>query len=476
MSTSDDVDRLLGDYLERGPAELADRVLWAARAQLTTTRQAHVWPASLALWRNPRMTRKAQLLLAGGALAAAIGAGGIGLSMTRPDPSPATSMAPPAPGASASPVAAAPVSAVPDASPTPAPARAAGWIPTGAMAVARADASATLLLDGKVLIAGGRIGPTMEASTASAELYDPRSGTWSATGSMHGPRDGQTATRLLDGRVLVAGGASRAGMGALATAELYDPSSGTWQATGVMLAQGRGHTATLLPNGTVLVVGGDGNPTLAEVYDPASGTWTATARPKIRYHLGHAATLLPDGRVLVTGGPPNGRDGTPTAELYDPRRGSWTLTANMLRVRMDHAATSLSDGRVLVAGGHAQGGSSESTASAEVYDPSRRSWTAVGKMVAIRGGGWTATQLTDGTVLAAGGFRIGGNGMLASAELYDPGPGTWTAAGTMATSRARQTATVLPDGRVLVAGGMSVIDGTARPQASAELYDPGTGH
>jgi RNA polymerase sigma-70 factor (ECF subfamily) len=71
---------------------------------------------------------------------------------------------------------------------------------------------------------------------------------------------------------------------------------------------------------------------------------------------------------------------------------------------------------------------------------------------------------------------LGGNGMLASAELYDSGPGTWTAAGTIATPRAGQTATVLPDGRVLVAGGMSVIDGTARPQASAELYDPGTGH
>jgi N-acetylneuraminic acid mutarotase len=136
----------------------------------------------------------------------------------------------------------------------------------------------------------------------------------------------------------------------------------------------------------------------------------------------------------------------------------------------------LSDGRVLVAGGYSQGGSSKSTASAEVYDPSSGSWKAVGKMVAIRIGRWTATLLTDGKLLVVGGVRSGGNGVLASGEIYDPGSRTWTAAPNMATPRVNQTATLLPDGRVLVAGGMSVIDGTARPQVAAELYDPGSGH
>ena len=130
---------------------------------------------------------------------------------------------------------------------------------------------------------------------------------------------------------------------------------------------------------------------------------------------------------------------------------------------------------MLVAGGSSEG-NSKSTASTEVYDPGSGSWTAAGNMVALRTGGWTATLLTDGKVLMVGGFRSGGNGMRASAELFDPGTGTWTAAPNMDTPLANQTATLLPDGRVLVAGGMSVIDGTARPLASAELYDPGVGN
>jgi N-acetylneuraminic acid mutarotase len=130
---------------------------------------------------------------------------------------------------------------------------------------------------------------------------------------------------------------------------------------------------------------------------------------------------------------------------------------------------------VLVAGGNALGGS-KSIASAEVYDPSSGSWTAVGKVVAICGGGCTATLLTDGRVLAVGGFRDGGNGLLASAELYDPDTGTWTATSRLGSSLADQTATLLPNGRVLVAGGLSLVDGLLRPQASAELYDAGSGN
>jgi hypothetical protein len=93
------------------------------------------------------------------------------------------------------------------------------------MAAARNEHTATRLLDGKVLVAGGY---TASGSTTSAELYDPSSGSWSATGSMHGARQGQTATLLPDGRVLVAGGSD----GDAATAELYDPRSGTWTPTG----------------------------------------------------------------------------------------------------------------------------------------------------------------------------------------------------------------------------------------------------
>ena len=470
MTTDDDFDHQIQAYLESGPAELADRVLWAARARLKTTRRRRAW---LAPWRNRNMTQNTWLLVGVGALIVAIGAGLVGSIVAQPSPGPAMSATPPAASPSREPSSPSP-SVGPEQSPSVVPARAPTWIATGGMTEARTQHTATLLLNGKVLVAGGRIGPDMVGATTSAELYDPGTGTWSATGSMQGARDSHTATLLQNGTVLVAGGGGR---NELATAELYDPSSGTWTAAGgSQLAAGTGHTATLLLNGKVLVVGGLGNPTRAELYDPASGTWTATERPKIRFHEQHTATLLPDGKVLVAGGPPNGREiGWPTAELYDPGTGTWTVTGNMVRVRLGHTATLLPDGRVLVAGGSSEG-NSKSTPSAEVYDPGSGSWTATGDMVARRVGGWTATLLTDGKVLMVGGFRrLGGNGMRASAELFDPDTGTSTAAPNMDTPRANQTATLLPDGRVLVAGGVSEIDGTARPLASAELYDPGSG-
>src|SRR4029079_378665 len=155
---------------------------------------------------------------------------------------------------------------------------------------------------GTVLVAGGRIGLNLDGSTSSAELYDADSGTWSETGRMLSARDGQTATLLNDGKVLVAGGSGQAGLNALSSAELYDPVSGTWTATRNMVDPGRGHTATLLSDGRVLVVGGDGDPRAAELYDPVSATWTATTRYP-NYLGGHTATLLSDGRLLRGGCP-----------------------------------------------------------------------------------------------------------------------------------------------------------------------------
>ena len=145
---------------------------------------------------------------------------------------------------------------------------------TGNLVTARFFHTATLLPNGKVLVAGGlHDGSTL----ASAELYDPASGTWTATGSLATARDHHTATLLPNGKVLVAGGFD--GSVALASAELYDPASGTWTATGSLATARYGHTATLLPNGKVLVAGGltdSGSLASAELYDPASGTWTAT--------------------------------------------------------------------------------------------------------------------------------------------------------------------------------------------------------
>jgi hypothetical protein len=122
---------------------------------------------------------------------------------------------------------------------------------TGSLRTARLSHTATLLPNGKVLVAGGT---DLFGAFASAELYDPARGIWTATGSLVTGRSGHTATLLPNGKVLVAGGTDL-NIGALASAELYDPASGTWTATGSLGTARYYHTATLLPNGKVLVVG-----------------------------------------------------------------------------------------------------------------------------------------------------------------------------------------------------------------------------
>src|SRR5438093_8655597 len=128
------------------------------------------------------------------------------------------------------------------------------WVPTGNLVTARTRHTATLLPNGKVLVAGGNNGPAL----SSAELYDPASGTWTATGSLGTARERPTATLLPNGKVLVAGRAAD-DTNDFKSAELYDPATGTWTATGSMATGRAYHTATLLANGKVLVAGGSNN-------------------------------------------------------------------------------------------------------------------------------------------------------------------------------------------------------------------------
>lgn len=341
-------------------------------------------------------------------------------------------------------------------------ARPASWTATGSMIEARGSYTATLLPNGKVLVAGG---------TASAELYDPSSGTWTATGSMITAQSGQ-ATLLLDGRVLVAGGSDTN------MAELYDPASGTWAATGKMVSSWfLGFTATRLADGRVLVAGAGGSnpdldPTPPELYDPATGTWAPTRPMVTPRSTGFTATLLVDGRVLVAGG--GGKGYLTSAEVYDPAKGTWTATGDMSVVRGDFTATLLTNGSVLVVGGLDHNGGGVEWASAELYDPVSGSWTATGTMGEARYG-HTASLLRDGRVLVAGGVNTslsGVNGPLASAELYDPGSGSWSPTANLVEARGAVTATVLSNGTVLVTGGF---DFDATPLTTAELYTPGSG-
>jgi len=323
----------------------------------------------------------------------------------------------------------------------------------------------TLLPNNRVLIAGG-IGPGTYPSSilATAELYDPATGTFSATGTMATARLGP-ATLLPDGRVLIAGGEGISGP--LATAELYDPATGTFSLTGSM-AMSRGYsTATLLNDGRVLVAGGqDASGTWlasAELYSPKTGAFTPTGSMTV---LGpHTATLLSDGRVLMTGGcSPKGCGSNvlASAELYDPSTGTFGPTASMTTARSGAGATRLADGRVLIAGGCAAWicTTSEQLLSAELYDPETGTFSPTGSMTVV--GPHTVALLSDGRVLALGGY----NGI---ADLYDPNTGAFARTSSMTTARTSPSATLLSDGRVLVAGGY---DASEKVLASAEIYQP----
>jgi N-acetylneuraminic acid mutarotase len=327
------------------------------------------------------------------------------------------------------------------------------WVPTGTMMTGRGEFfqgyGAIRLVSGRVLIAGGAVGAT---ALSSAEIYDPTTEVWTATGSMTTARFQHSTTLLADGRVLVVGGNDSSDY--LASVEVYDPMTGLWSVASPLAVGRCQHTATLLADGRVMVVGGYEAGTVtrlatAVIYDPTTGTWSSTGSMTTGRGR-HTATRLLDGRVLVAGGETSVGPETflSRAEVYDPTTGAWAMTGSLATGRMVHTATRLLDGRVLVAGGQ---GASGYLASAELYEPTTGNWSPAAALAAARGYP-TATPLDDGRVLVVGGINSL-VGYVAGAEAYAPLLGTWSNAGSLATGRLLHTATRLADGRVLVAGG-----------------------
>lgn len=311
------------------------------------------------------------------------------------------------------------------------------WSKVSNMHYARQGDTATVLANGKVLVVGGA--DDSGGIPAFAELYNPATNIWSLTEKMHIPRMNQVAVLLANGKVLVAGG-SNGGSGALASAELYNPATGSWNLTGSMHVARENFTATLLRNGQVLVAGGDD---------------------------GHQPFI----KALRS------------AELYNPSTGKWTLTGSMHTARFHQTATMLADGNVLIAGGDDGAGYASSgggmclcahaTASSELYNQAKGTWGKTGTMKNARDLFATAL-LPGGKVLAAGGLTCdtttGSCTIMSSAEVY--AKGTWTLIASMYSARYSFIAASLGANELLVTGGLTT---SHSDTDSTEIYNATTG-
>ncbi|HUE57387.1 MAG TPA: kelch repeat-containing protein [Candidatus Udaeobacter sp.] len=349
------------------------------------------------------------------------------------------------------------------------------WSFTGNMGTQRAFFTVTVLNNGEVLVAGGRDRGLYGIS--SAELYNPSRGTFGFTGNLNAGRANFTATLLDNGKVLIAGGDAYIFMPTgtqhvcYSSAELYDPSTGKFAITGSMHA-GRcsyltpGFTATPLNNGQVLIAGGadpNGFIPAAELYDPSTGTFSLTGSLKTP-RLGHTATLLPNGDALIAGGVDSAGNYLASAELYNPVTGTFTITGSMKTSRELFTATLLDNGEVLAAGGQNSNAIAPFLSSAEIYNPSTGKWTSTGSLNAGRYN-HTATLLNNGEVLIAG-----GGAHLASTELYNPATGKFSLAANLNTGRTDHSAVLLGNGDAMVVGGYDGSGGNIGYLSSAELF------
>ena len=301
---------------------------------------------------------------------------------------------------------------------------------------------------------------------------------WTTVGPLTTGRSEHAASLLPNGQVLVGGGDAGYSVADMTdSSERFDVTSGTWLATPSFSGKRDEQGMTPLPDGRVVMTGGyygtyaDTPAVLssARVYDPAANSWTGAADMP-RPHAFHAQLTLPDGRVLVFGGYASADDvkndtADDHVDLYDPATNAWTIGRTAPYYMANGTATLLSDGSVLIAGGSS---SHTNRNVAMKYIPATNTWAGAGSFTDARRF-QAGTLLQNGKVLIAGGFGDGG-APLRTASLYDPATNKWTEVVPMATARANATATLLPNGKVLVAGGY----GASAPLASAELFDPAT--
>ncbi|HVW09641.1 MAG TPA: TonB family protein [Bryobacteraceae bacterium] len=326
----------------------------------------------------------------------------------------------------------------------------------------RAHQTATLLANGTVLLAGG---VDNSQPLAAAQIYDWATHAIVNTASMHDARQNHVAALLRDGTVLIAGGSggSSKQSGPLTSGEIFDPSTGTFSPTGSLHEAREFAAAAALPDGRILICGGlgSGRKFLAstEIYTPRTKTFTPgpdMTAPRSSF----SAIRLKDGRIFLLGGPGAAAS---TTEIYDPASNTFHATAKMTSPRYFFSTALLASGKVLIAGGTSDFRGGPAISTTELYDPAADRFEP-GAPLTIARMYSEATVLPDGKVLLTGGVPgIPGRPLLPS-DLYDPATGTFTAGPTLRGLHLGHTATVLQDGSVLIAGSSGNADA-----ADAEL-------
>jgi len=343
-----------------------------------------------------------------------------------------------------------------------------GWSEAAPLRTYHGAHTATLLQDGRVLVAGDT-----GVAELNAEIYDPATGAWTLTSPMSKDRPHNVAVLLADGRVLVLGGevapwTPRNWFNYDGTAEVFDPRANSWKATTSLPKLRAGFTATALPTGEVLVVGGyddtDNSLATAELYDPATEQWRSAAQMRIA-RFWHAATSLPDGNVLITGGWYDDmyQEQVMETEIYDWKSGSW-IDAGMITGRAGHTATRLDDGRVIVAGGYTSdihiGGFRLfwTLDTAEMFDPATRSWSPAGSIGTPRFGHLAAPLSTGGALMVQGTESFNQPpavtyGPVVNAVSFSESSASWADLGVPSIETAATSVTRLNDGTLIFVGG-----------------------
>jgi N-acetylneuraminic acid mutarotase len=343
------------------------------------------------------------------------------------------------------------------------------WNQTASLTQARHRHTATLLDDGRLLVTGGAYDFWGETATATCEIYDPSTGTWSAAAAMNAERSSHTATLLPDGRVLVTGGFAGGGY-ALSSAEIYDPTTNTWTAAASMGLRRYRHHAIALNGDSVLIVGGrqgniDGYGSMdiwgpvssCEIYDVVNDTWsTAGSMNQNRVETGLA--LLPDGRVLAAGGINSNlymdiwaQPATATCEIYDPVTNTWSYTDSLNSARNYVRLVTMDDNSVLSIGGEL---GMAALKDCRLFNVDSSQWTAATELNNSRIIS-EAVKLPGGDVMTVGGWSYLWSAQTGTTEIYRYDGGAWDSLPSLEYPRGWHTATLLNTGEVIAVGGTS---------------------